>query len=145
MEALTKPFCYEDAVRFHGHNGPFLALGFKVGSFAMKRLRPERIKDIVCWVKTVMKTPYTCIVDGIQCSSHCTFGKGNLIPTVSREENVKITFKNRETNRMIFLDLKPSILSRLLGPEGVDRKVEWIINTSVSSLFSFEEDLSSDR
>jgi formylmethanofuran dehydrogenase subunit E len=81
MKVYEKPIPFGDAVRFHGHSGPFLALGFKAGSYAMGKLHPEGIKDIACRINTIMSTPYTCIIDGIQCSSHCTLGKGNLVST----------------------------------------------------------------
>ena len=57
---------YEEAVRFHGHNGPFLAIGYRMGQFANESLSPQGISDISCVVKSPLRTPFTCVVDGIQ-------------------------------------------------------------------------------
>jgi len=53
----------KDAVRLHGHLGPFLVLGLKMS------LRAEKIlgeKPEGCAVETVNCKPYLCAVDGIK-------------------------------------------------------------------------------
>lgn len=66
---------YEDAVEFHGHSCPGLALGFRVGIAALKWLNSNRSEDeeIVAIVEND-----SCAVDAIQVMTGCTFGKGNL-------------------------------------------------------------------
>ena len=134
-----KPFSYRDSVEFHGHSGPFLALGYKAGEYVMEKLAPERIKDIECSIVTVGRTPYTCIIDGIQCSTCCTFGKVNLELRKVSKESAEIIFRSRQEDKKIKLVLKSSTLSRALNSEDSERKVEWIINQPVDSLFEIEE------
>lgn len=74
---------YDEAVRFHGHDGPFLALGYRLGRYLVRSLKPEGIMDLEITVKTRMKKPWTCLIDGLQCSTIATLGKGNL-----RTENI---------------------------------------------------------
>lgn len=66
---------FEDAVEFHGHACPGLALGYKVALFALKALG-ERAADeeLVAIVEN-----NSCAVDAVQLLTGCTFGKGNLI------------------------------------------------------------------
>jgi len=66
---------YADAVRFHGHSCPGLALGYRVAEAALAWLG-ERAKDeeLVAVVEND-----ACGVDAIQWLTGCTFGKGNLI------------------------------------------------------------------
>ena len=62
---------------FHGHVCPFLPLGYRMGFLAMKELGVEREKDHGMYALTEMGEghPNTCMNDGIQASTGCTFGK----------------------------------------------------------------------
>lgn len=66
---------FNDAVKFHGHACPGLALGYRVAKRALKefglRARDEELVAIV--------ENNSCAVDAIQFFCGCTFGKGNLI------------------------------------------------------------------
>ena len=67
----------ENAVRFHGHLGPFLVLGLKMS------LRAERIlgeKPEKCMVETINCKPFLCVLDGIKVeigSDAVTLREGN--------------------------------------------------------------------
>lgn len=52
----------KEAVMLHGHLGPFLVLGLKMG------LRAKSIIEmpIACEVSTVLKKPYLCVIDGLK-------------------------------------------------------------------------------
>ncbi|WP_243373086.1 FmdE family protein [Geotalea sp. SG265] len=67
---------YEDIVRFHGHDCPGLAIGYRMAAAAMEALKAMRAGDeeIVAIVEND-----ACGVDALQCISGCTFGKGNLV------------------------------------------------------------------
>jgi len=66
---------FEDAVEFHGHACPGLALGYRVALFALNAVG-ERAADeeLVAIVEN-----NSCAVDAVQLLTGCTFGKGNLI------------------------------------------------------------------
>lgn len=70
---------YRETIRFHGHDGPFLALGYRLGKYLVRELKPKGIMDLRITVKTRVKKPYTCLLDGLQCATLATLGKGNLI------------------------------------------------------------------
>jgi formylmethanofuran dehydrogenase subunit E len=70
-------------VEFHGHLGPYLIIGFKMGELSNELLGKETgagtghlLKKVI--VKTGTKPPMSCIIDGIQYISGCTLGKGNI-------------------------------------------------------------------
>jgi formylmethanofuran dehydrogenase subunit E len=67
---------YEEIVRFHGHECPGLAMGYRMAIAAMEELHSIRSEDeeIVAIVEND-----ACGVDALQCVSGCTFGKGNLL------------------------------------------------------------------
>jgi len=67
---------YKQIVKFHGHECPGLAIGFRMAQAAMEELRSIRAEDeeLVAIVEND-----ACGVDALQCVTGCTFGKGNLI------------------------------------------------------------------
>ncbi len=133
-----KSLSYDEAVTFHGHEGPFLALGYKAGEYAVQKLRPEKMLDLVCVVETPGSKPYTCVIDGAQCSTPCTLGKGNLHLSPTEEREVKITFKNRKRDEEIVFVLKPEVLERVLKTEDLAREAEWVRSTPMQSLFDIQ-------
>jgi len=66
---------WEDAVKFHGHACPGLAMGVRAGQIALKRLGVTRDCDEE--LIAISETD-ACSVDGIQVTTGCTLGKGNL-------------------------------------------------------------------
>ena len=66
---------FDDAVKFHGHACPGLAIGYRVANLALKELGLRaRDEELVAMVEN-----NSCAVDAIQLICGCTFGKGNLI------------------------------------------------------------------
>jgi len=62
MTAIVSKELLDEAVRFHGHLGPFLVLGLRMSLRAEKFLgeKPEK-----CEVETINAKPFLCAVDGI--------------------------------------------------------------------------------
>jgi formylmethanofuran dehydrogenase subunit E len=68
----------ERAVEFHGHLGPYLVLGIRMGLFALRELDAPGYDGIDALVKTGDVPSLSCLLDGIQVSTGCTMGKGNI-------------------------------------------------------------------
>lgn len=62
---------------FHGHRCPFLPIGYRMGRLAMLTLGVEREKDHGMFALSEMGIghPQTCMMDGIQAATGCTYGK----------------------------------------------------------------------
>ncbi|RJP24872.1 MAG: formylmethanofuran dehydrogenase [Candidatus Abyssobacteria bacterium SURF_5] len=73
---MNKLHTFDEAVRFHGHECPGLAIGYRVAATAIELLAVERPQDeeLVAVVEND-----TCAVDAVQVVTGCTFGKGNLV------------------------------------------------------------------
>ena len=79
------------AGRFHGHIGPFLALGLRIGLIANEMLGRAPM-DVRAVVRVEPRPPRSCVVDGIQYSTGCTMGKRNIgIEPESVEVSVRFT------------------------------------------------------
>jgi len=85
-----KILTYQQAIRFHGHNGPFLALGYKLGKYINEKHKPKGIMDFVITVRIKPEKPFTCIIDGLQCSTFATLGKGNMMVEKSRGKDITV-------------------------------------------------------
>ena len=91
--------------RFHGHIGPYAIVGYKMGEIANKMLGSDPFsKKAVAWTGTT--PPLSCIIDGLQISSGCTMGKGNIL--VHQESSPKVQFTNND-GKKIKITLKPAI------------------------------------
>ncbi|MGD9140464.1 MAG: formylmethanofuran dehydrogenase subunit E family protein [bacterium] len=97
------------AGRFHGHIGPFLAIGLRMGFIANEVLgrTPMQTRAVV----TVRpETPRSCVVDGIQVSSGCTMGKRN-IEIEPDDDSVSVTFTRGD--RCISICLRDAFLEKM--------------------------------
>lgn len=102
---VTLPGELQALKRFHGHLGPYVVIGYKMGQTGRERFS-DRISAVVF---TGSKRPLSCTIDGIQFSSSCTLGKGNI---VIREENqVKAEFFDEK--RLLSVELVAGIRARI--------------------------------
>ncbi len=67
----------EWAFEFHGHQCPFMPIGYRMGRLALERLGIEREKDHGFFVFPELGEahPQTCMMDGIQAATGATYGK----------------------------------------------------------------------
>lgn len=61
--------------KLHGHLGPYAVIGYRMGVLARQKLGEGWMSAVV---ETGLKKPLSCIIDGIQISTSCTLGKGNI-------------------------------------------------------------------
>ncbi|MBB3186802.1 FmdE family protein [Microbacter margulisiae] len=68
------------AFEFHGHECPFMPIGYRMGVLALKTLGVERCKDHEFHVFSEMGVghPQGCMQDGIMAATGATFGKGMI-------------------------------------------------------------------
>ena len=102
---------YNEAVAFHGHACPGLALGYRTAEYAMDALRAGRSDDeeLVCIVEND-----ACGVDAIQLVAGCSVGKGNLI--LQDFGKHAYTFIDRKYNRAIRLVQRPEPVVQRIDP-----------------------------
>jgi formylmethanofuran dehydrogenase subunit E len=90
---------YAETIVFHGHDGPFLALGYRLGKFIIKTMKPRGIMDLRIRVRTQVRKPYTCLLDGLQCSTSATLGKGNINIERFRSTGIAVNVTKGRVNR----------------------------------------------
>ena len=98
----------ERGVLLHGHLGPFLVAGIRMGLLALELLDSPGYFGITAVSETGSRTPLSCLTDGIQIGSGCTTGKGNL--TVIEAGRPRVRFKTK-AGRTVTIELRPQVLA----------------------------------
>jgi formylmethanofuran dehydrogenase subunit E len=102
---------YNEAVAFHGHSCPGLALGYRAAEFALQYLRAGRSEDED--LVTIAEND-ACGVDAIQLVAGCSVGKGNLI--LQDFGKHAYTFIDRKSDRAIRLVQRPEPVIQRIDP-----------------------------
>ncbi|MGB9721579.1 MAG: formylmethanofuran dehydrogenase subunit E family protein [bacterium] len=124
---------YQETIRFHGHNGPFLALGYKFGKFLRQKLKPRGIMDLKITVSTILKKPYTCLIDGLQCATTATMGKGNII---AKKQRGKCILVSVQKNKKVYnYKIKDKAIEICLGKGDLEKLANKIFRTNPDELW----------
>ena len=108
---MRKNIKLKEAIRFHGHLGPYLVLGLLAGEIALKKLRCRKYFSLEVRVRGASKKPESCLIDGLQLSTGSTYGKGNIKKLNGRK--IKIAFYNLANHKKIILKLKDNFIQIL--------------------------------
>jgi formylmethanofuran dehydrogenase subunit E len=108
-EPISENPLLQAAGRFHGHIGPFLAIGLRMGLLANENLGRAPM-DTAAVVSVEPEPPKSCLVDGVQFITGCTMGKGNIKirPDASI---ISVSFKRGAATLKI--DLRDDFLRRM--------------------------------
>ena len=119
------------AIEFHGHGGPFMVVGLRIGQAALRRLDAHGWFDLRCVVRLRWAPPDSCVIDGIQSSTGCTMGKHNIV--VEERGGVGAVFTKGEER--LEVSLKPGVLDRIrsVTESGDDGVVKSLISELIET------------
>lgn len=106
----------KEAIRFHGHLGPYLILGILMGDLIINKFKFKRHFGIKAIIKGAVKKPQSCLIDGIQISTGCTYGKGN-IQKIENDE-IQVLFCNLRNKKKVKMSLKEDVIKKLDNLKG---------------------------
>ncbi len=98
---------------FHGHLGPYVFAGLRMGRYALEKLQADKHFGIEAEVSCPDTTPASCLLDGVQFSTGCTLGKRNIRHLVGEE--LLGRFRNRRTGEVLVVRLRPEAMARAVG------------------------------
>jgi formylmethanofuran dehydrogenase subunit E len=103
-----------DAVELHGHLGPFLVIGVRIGRAAKQILNSENQGkgELYASVEVPLQTPFSCILDGVQSITHCTIGNQRLRVEKSRR-NITARFETTESDKTLAIVVNPEIVKEV--------------------------------
>jgi formylmethanofuran dehydrogenase subunit E len=138
------PLLIEKAVKLHGHLGPFLVIGVRMGDAAKSyvAVNDKNSCRLQASIKTPLSTPFSCVIDGIQASTSCTVGNQRLKIENSAKE-IAASFGLKNTNKTVKILVNPKVVENLINemskgadPEQLALK---IANMQVEQLLVLEE------
>jgi formylmethanofuran dehydrogenase subunit E len=103
----------DNAQKLHGHLGPFLVIGVRMGMIAKKALSisDDQREFLKASVKVPLLPPFSCLIDGIQASTSCTVGNQRL--TIKNSEEICVNFAKQNAGRTVKITLKPKVAEEL--------------------------------
>jgi formylmethanofuran dehydrogenase subunit E len=108
------------AAEFHGHLGPYLVIGLRMGLLAKGLLGADGMNGLSAGLETGQLPPISCVADGVQISTLCTLGKGNI----RIEGSGKVRGRFEAHGRAVAIELN----------EGVERRVEELLRDGGSMM-----------
>jgi len=134
---MQKKISLKDAVRFHGHLGPYLVLGLLAGELALKKLKTKKYFNLEVNVRGADKKPKSCLIDGLQLSTGATYGKGNIHKYKAKA--IKITIRNRTNNQQAAVLLDKQLIKELESLKGhadSEKFARKLFNTEHQKIFT---------
>ncbi len=120
----------EFARQLHGHVGPYLVIGLKMGAAAKKALNISDAEAAILRteVSVPLYPPFSCLLDGIQVSTTCTIGNQRL--QFKDSKTIQATFFIEENGKTVKVTLtKPfsKILEQMKKQDKLDEAYGWEI------------------
>lgn len=108
----TNDEIYKAALLLHGHKCPAMPMGLRAGQAALEALDVPRAADgqLTALVEIDQDHCATCYADGVQMSTGCTFGKGN-IQKLGYGKFV-LTLIDNKTGRSVRVVTRPETIQR---------------------------------
>jgi formylmethanofuran dehydrogenase subunit E len=113
---MKKRITLNEAIKFHGHLGPYLILGILAGEAALKKLKCKKYFGLKVKVWGADKKPRSCFIDGLQLSTGATYGKGNI--SKMRSSKIRALFLNAGNNKKLTISFRDGIINRLDNLKG---------------------------
>jgi formylmethanofuran dehydrogenase subunit E len=118
----------EFARQLHGHIGPYLVIGLKMGEAAKKALNISDVESthLRADVAVPLYPPFSCLLDGIQVSTTCTIGNQRL--QFNNSKTIQATFFVEENGKTVKITLsKPlsKILEQMKKRDKLDEAYAW--------------------
>lgn len=151
----TQKFQIPDwAYEFHGHQCPFMPIGYRMAAVAMQKLDIERCKDHEMHVLSEMGVghPQGCMQDGIMAATSATFGKGMMEKLhygkvaatfwYPGKGGVRVALKNEFQDKLapheFFVYRKKGIEPSQIPGNVRQDIIDIVLNASIEELFNIE-------
>jgi len=133
----------ERAAEFHGHLGPFLVIGVRIGLIGLRELKIKKKNENLRITAMLRNSvPFSCIIDGIQVATKCTIGNQKLklidSPRIAAEFELHRDKLTVAVNPATFNRLKGSLLSKNVSTEETEKLALMVASTPEEELFIIE-------
>ena len=128
------------AADFHGHLGPFLVMGVRMGLIGVRELGVKgNDEKLRVTVMSKYSVPFSCVIDGIQVATKCTVGNKKLRVKNSSGIAAKFELQNRRcvsvaVNPVAFNKLKNKLPEKVSSEE-LQELAQLVISMPEEELF----------
>ncbi len=129
------------AADFHGHLGPFLVIGVRMGLIGLRELKLKKgTEKLHVAASLKYSVPFSCVLDGIQVTTGCTFGNQKLTLKNSLGIAAEFQLPNKKqvtvaVNQIVFSRLKKKLLSEKLSNHETEELAQLIAAIPEKDLF----------
>ena len=133
-----------NAEKLHGHLGPFLVIGVRIGSLAKRILNTStrESNELRVTAKLPFLTPFSCILDGIQATTQCTVGNQKL-KVENMQAQIIMYFEQQDSDKALKIRVNPKIIGELknkYSKGASNEELAWeIASMKESQLFTIEK------
>jgi len=133
-----------NAEKLHGHLGPFLVIGVRIGSLAKRILNTstKESNELRVTAKLPFLTPFSCILDGIQATTQCTVGNQKL-KVEKMQTQIIMHFEQQDSDKVLKIRVNPEIVGELknkYSKGASNEELAWeIASMKESQLFIIEK------
>lgn len=124
----------ERGTALHGHLGPFLVAGIRMGLLALTLLESPGYFGLHARSEAGRETPLSCLNDGVQIGSGCTTGKGNL--EIISGASPRVHFETE--SKGVVIELRERIVESFHGVDTIVKARE-IESLPVEELFTWTD------
>jgi len=125
----------EVARAFHGHLGPYLVLGLRLGARIVAALQ-RRHFGLRVVVHCPPQPPPSCVADGLQLSTGCSLGKRNI--TLEPAEEVWVEAERSDGSSRLVLRSQAATMQRaaeIMAAESDVAAAQWLLSLPDEALF----------
>ena len=122
----------ERGTLLHGHLGPFLVAGIRMGLHALSLLESPGYFVLRAESEAGSTTPLSCLNDGIQVGCGCTTGKGNLAVVDGGRPRVRFATDDRS----VTIELREDLVRSFRGADVTERAQE-LESLPIEELFTW--------
>jgi formylmethanofuran dehydrogenase subunit E len=126
---------------FHGHIGPWLSLGMRLGVAAMERTSARSHFGVTVDIRCPPAPPHSCLIDGLQLSTGATYGKQNIAAGAS--STIDVVVVNKDTGVRFKADVLASteaVFSQWFGDLGEEEAARRVWAVPLDTLCEIEEE-----
>lgn len=134
----STPSLLDQAKEFHGHLGPYVVLGLRMGHRAVELLGGQRHFRIRAVVRCPDQPPPSCLLDGLQLTTGCTMGKRNIELISDRE--IVVIVHAEDPSRQVVLRPITETMSRaqeIMAKQSDEEAARWLWELPEDQVFTF--------
>ena len=113
MTETTLAPIIEYARKLHGHVGPYVVIGLRMGVAAKKALNlpDEESMLLTTAISVPVRPPFSCLFDGVQVSTTCTVGNRRL--QFKNAKNIQAVFSSQKDAKTVKITLTKQFREQL--------------------------------